>query len=113
MVPIKPDPLSVVGLPLLERYIEEYTTDTGVNLASVGIIFTMVRRPFPSVMRDVMDDIRKERGTSVFSDYLSQATKIAESVAEHQPLLQFKKTGNTTKLQIIDITSEFLKRTGG
>jgi cellulose biosynthesis protein BcsQ len=34
LVPIKPDPLSVLGLPLLERWLEDCTDDSGRPLRS-------------------------------------------------------------------------------
>ena len=45
LVPIKPDPLSVIGLPLLERWLEDFSDDAGVevemgahNLPALAII---------------------------------------------------------------------------
>jgi chromosome partitioning protein len=49
LVPIRPDPLSIVGLPLLERYIEEFTVDAGMKIEQVGLVFTMVRGPLPGL----------------------------------------------------------------
>jgi len=51
LVPIKPDPLSVIGLPLLERWLDEYTEDAGKEIESVGLVFTLVRGPLPNRMR--------------------------------------------------------------
>jgi chromosome partitioning protein len=113
LVPIKPDPLSVVGLPLLERYIEEFTQDVGMKIEQVGIVFTQVRAPVPNAMRSVISDLRKSRGAAVFKEQLSTATSVAESVAAHQPILKFRRSSNKVTLQITDITAEFLKRTGG
>src|SRR5258705_8698679 len=47
LVPIKPDPLSVVGLPLLERWLEEYTDEQGIQgeVASASLVFYLWRRP--------------------------------------------------------------------
>jgi chromosome partitioning protein len=61
VVPIKPDPLSVLGLPLLERYISDYTADAGKTLVSVEIIFTLVRKPSPAVMKSLMEELRRSR----------------------------------------------------
>ena len=54
VVPIKPDPLSVLGLPLLERYISDYTVDAGKKLEQAGIIFTLVRKPTPAAMKSLI-----------------------------------------------------------
>jgi chromosome partitioning protein len=45
LVPIKPDPLSVIGLPLLERWLSDYMEDTGIKIEPVGLVYTMVRGP--------------------------------------------------------------------
>jgi len=110
LVPIKPDPLSVIGVPLLERWLEDYTDDNGLNVESVGLVFTLVRGPVPAAMRDVMDELREDRPDAVFATHLSVATSVAQSVDAHQPIFLFRKTGKTTD-QILAITEEFLERT--
>ncbi|MGC1784657.1 MAG: ParA family protein [Acidobacteriaceae bacterium] len=110
LVPIKPDPLSVVGLPLLERWLEEYTDDAGIKVTSVGLVFTMVRGPLPAAMRDAMLEVRAERKSEVFHDYLSQATDVAKSVSAHEPVFLFNKNAKASH-QIQAITQEFVKRT--
>jgi chromosome partitioning protein len=110
LVPIKPDPLSVIGLPLLERWLEEYTDDAGTNVEAVGLVFTLVRGPIPATMREVMEDLRRARKNEVFTHYLSQATDMARSVDHHEPIFLFKPSGKTSE-QVRNITAEFLART--
>jgi chromosome partitioning protein len=112
LVPLKPDPLSVIGLPLLERWLEEYTEDVGIKVSSVGLVFTLVRGPLPAAMRDVMADLRKERKGEVFQAHLSQATDVAKSVDAHEPIFILKWNAKTSN-QIKAITEEFIKRTSG
>jgi chromosome partitioning protein len=110
IVPLKPDPLSVIGLPLLERWLEEYTDDAGTQVDSVGLVFTLVRGPLPRAMSNVIDDLRSARGDEVFANYLSQATDVAKSVIHHQPVFQFKRHCKASR-QLIEIANEFLART--
>jgi chromosome partitioning protein len=112
LVPIKPDPLSVIGLPLLERWLEEYTEDVGIKVSSVGLVFTLVRGPLPAAMRDVMTDLRKQRKGEVFQAHMSQATDVARSVDAHQPIFILKWNAKASG-QIKAITDEFIKRTSG
>ena len=114
LVPIKPDPLSVVGLPLLERWLEEFTDEQGIQgeVEPVGLVFTLVRGPTPRAMLDVMADLREKRGEEVFTDYLSQATDVAKSVLSREPVF-FYKRGSKTARQIQRITAEFVERTSG
>jgi chromosome partitioning protein len=112
LVPIKPDPLSVIGLPLLERWLEEYTDDAGITVESVGLVFTLVRGPLPATMRDVMQDLRGERTNEVFTHHLSQSTDVARSVDYHEPIFVHKRHSKAAH-QIQKITEEFLERTSG
>lgn len=112
LVPIKPDPLSVIGLPLLEVALQEYCDDAGQEIESAGIVFTLVRGPAPTRMQEVMADLRAERGEEVFDSELGLATVVAESVEYHQPVFQFRRRSKAAR-QIVEITEEFLQRTGG
>jgi chromosome partitioning protein len=111
LVPIKPDPLSVIGLPLLERWLENFTSDNGIAVARVGLVFTMVRGPIPTRMRDVMNEIRKQRPGDVFQTDLSEATAIASAAEDHQPVFLTPRSTKSTA-QIQKITQEFLRRVG-
>lgn len=110
VVPIKPDPLSVIGLPLLERWLEDYTSDFGIQLESVGLVFTMVRGPLPTRMRELMAELRSQRANEVFAAHLSNSTDVAESVEVHRPVFLHKPNCKTA-LQISEITKEFISRT--
>lgn len=112
LVPIKPDPLSVIGLPLLERWLEEFTEDSGKTVKSVGLVFTLVRGPLPRRMKEVMDELRASRGDQVFKASLSQAACVAKSVEDHQPTFLSEKSQKTAG-QLLAITQEFLDRTIG
>src|ERR1700722_480993 len=111
LVPIKPDPLSVVGLPLLEQYIDEYCTDFGSQIKQMGIVFTMVRGQTPQAMKDVMNDLKASRKDAVFPICLNEATSVAESVQARQPIFRYVKATPKVKMQVVDIANEFLSRT--
>jgi chromosome partitioning protein len=112
VVPIKPDPLSVIGLPLLERWLEEYTDDAGLKIELVGLVFTLVRSPPPGRMRDLMEELRQKRKDQVFAEHLDQANDVAKSVEARLPVFLYKEDGKAAK-QIVKIIDEFLERTAG
>ena len=112
VVPIKPDPLSVLGLPLLERYIDDFTSLAGMKLEQVGIIFTLVRRPISNTMKGVMADLRTGRKGQVFDAVSTVADAVSTSVEKHVPIYYFDKASTEVKAQFMDITAEFLRRTG-
>ena len=111
IVPIKPDPLSVIGLPLLERWLNEFTEDNGIQVSRIGLVLTMVRGPIPTRMRQVISDLRRSRPGDVFSEVLSVATAVAASVESHQPIFLYKRASKSAT-QIGRITAEFLARVG-
>jgi chromosome partitioning protein len=113
VVPIRPDPLSVVGLPLLERYIQDYTVDFGVGIKQVGIVFTQVRGPIPKAMKSVMDELEKSRKQALFKTFTTVSTNVPESVPAHKPVFRFPKASDRLKMQYVNISNEFLQRVGG
>lgn len=112
LVPVKPDPLSVVGLPLLEQWLDEYLYQNGLQVEPIGLVFTLVRGATPKRMREVMADTRRERKGAVFASQLSEATDVAESVEAHRPVFLYNPHGKTAG-EIRSITDEFVGRTSG
>ena len=112
LVPVKPDPLSVVGLPLLERWLEQFTYDAGVTIEAVGLVYTLVRGPLPNTMAEVMRELRSARKTEVFTNQLSVSTDVAKSVIAHKPVFLYAPNTKTAN-QIVAITAEFVTRTSG
>ena len=110
VVPLKPDPLSVIGLPLLERWLEDFTETNGLSIESVGLVFTMVKGVLPNTMRNVMEEIRENRGETVFEEVLSDSKDVAKSVEKRRPVFR-SAPGSKTAVQIQKITDEFVTRT--
>jgi chromosome partitioning protein len=110
LVPIKPDPLSVMGLPLLERWLEDFSDSHGMEPESVGLVFTLVRNPLPNVMRDTMESLRLGREDTVFRTHLSMSKDVAESVESHQPVFHSAEASKASQ-EVVAITREFLDRT--
>lgn len=45
IIPVKPDPLSMIGIDLLRSIIERRRKSYGLKLKCLGVVFTMVERP--------------------------------------------------------------------
>jgi chromosome partitioning protein len=109
LVPVKPDPLSVLGVPLLERVIEYYKDSFGNVIEPLGIVFTMVRNT--KMMDEVMDGVKQ---TSVgkryiFNHYLRNSTYYAEATKAHKPLFDIYKAKYYGHSKDVDrVTEEFL-----
>ncbi|WP_081247488.1 ParA family protein [Variovorax paradoxus] len=110
LVPVKPDPLSVLGLPLLERAMLDYEERSGQELPRLGLVFTQVR-PTES-MTATMQQVRDSYPGEVFQNTIHQTTGVAEAVEANMPLQYFEKGGKfpEVKLALTNICAEFVKR---
>ena len=110
LVPIKPDPLSVLGLPLLVKAMQDYEDRSGQELLRLGLVFTQVRPT--AAMETVMRDIRATYPGEVFKDTIHQTTGVAEAVEENKPLQLFDKQGKfpEVKAALAGICAEFERR---
>lgn len=108
LVPVKPDPLSTIGLPLLERWLSRYCDMQGMQINQVGIVFTMAREN-TNQMSEQMETLREERGDMVFDALMGQSIRISESVENHQPIHRYVPSSKWAR-QSKAITREFLER---
>jgi len=77
LIPIKPDYLSSLGLPLLERGLLEYEETFNHNMEALGIVFTLVNHT--NLSSGVMGEINGS-GRNCISHVSSHSTKVAKSV---------------------------------
>lgn len=112
LVPVKPDPLSVLGLPLLQKAMQDYEERSGQELNRLGIVFTQVRPT--DAMTATMQQVRLEYPGEVFLHAIHQTTGVAEAVEANMPLQYFQKGGKFTdvKAALTGICAEFIKRAG-
>ena len=107
LVPLKPDPLSTLGIPLLEKVLEAYAPTYLKQIEPIGVVFTMVRNT--NEMDNVKETVKK---TSVgkryiFKNSLSNATAVAEASRKNLFLFDYKKSQKQGS-EIRDITYEML-----
>ena len=107
LVPIKPDHLSSIGFPLLDKAIIQYQRDTGKKLKRIGIVFTMVSE-HTIIMKDVMRDYRSQYKTEIFKDYNKHATSIARAVSKNLPIFDYSDSKSPHGENIISIAEEFM-----
>ena len=88
LVPVRPDPLSMLGIPLLEEVINYYHRIYGQVSEPLGVIFTMVRRT------NLMDEVREAvKQTSVgeryvFESFCRLSKCYADASKNHIPLFE-------------------------
>lgn len=110
LVPLKPDPLSTLGIPLLEKVFEFYQDAFGnKEIKCLGIVFTMVRKT--NEMKSVMNVIRERSAGKryVFDNSLSNSTYVARASRKNEILFESRETAKYGN-EIKDITDELLRR---
>ena len=105
LVPVKPDPLSALGVPLLEAVISLYNEMYEKTIKPLGIVFTMVRET--KQMDEVMSGLRKTSAGKryIFRNSLSNSTYVAAASAKFKPLFEFDPAQRYGQ-QIVAITEE-------
>lgn len=88
-IPIKPDHLSSVGLPLIERAIESYKTTYGKEIVQIGIIFNMVRQT--NLMKQTKTSLRSSQ--NCFNSEIKLTTDFASAVQYQKLIFDYKPTG--------------------
>ncbi|MFH2111670.1 MAG: ParA family protein [Candidatus Bathyarchaeota archaeon] len=109
LVPVKPDPLSVLGIPLLEEVIDKTTEMYGSKIEPLGIIFTMFRQT--NLMNEIMSGVRKTQSGRkyVFQNRTRNSTYYSKASEKHVPLwgiYEAQRDGHVRDFELI--TKEFL-----
>jgi len=69
VIPVKPDPLSLIGIDLLRAIIERRRKSYGLKLKCLGLVFTMVERPDSVVFSDAKANLASNK---YWKDYVSE-----------------------------------------
>jgi len=59
LIPVKPDPLSFVGIDLLQTIIEDKREDLAFKIKCIGLVLTMVEREDSVVYQKALEQIKK------------------------------------------------------
>jgi chromosome partitioning protein len=107
LVPLKPDPLSTLGIPLLEKVLDAHADTFGKTIEPLGVVFTMVRRTIE--MENVSEGIRNTSVGKryVFKNSLSMSTYVATASRKNLALFEYPKAYKQGE-EIKGITKEFL-----
>lgn len=115
ILPAKPEPLSVVGIQLLERRIEElrqnHQLTDEVTTQLLGIVFTMTGGIFTSrYYRQVMQRVHTDfSAAKVFQTQVPQDVSVSKAVDTFTPIVLSNPTATGAKV-FVKLTQEFLKK---
>ena len=116
ILPAKPEPLSVVGIQLLERRIarlkESHEQETNINVEMLGIVFTMANANILSgrYYKQVMNRVHQDFGEAkVFQTQIPTDVNVAKAVDSFVPAVLTTPTSSGSKA-FIKLTHELLDK---
>ncbi|WP_346291784.1 ParA family protein [Sphaerothrix gracilis] len=115
MLPARPEPLSVIGIQLLQRRIERLRTtheaDKIRQMQLLGIVFTMSGNLLTGrYYRQVVNRVRQDfSGQQLFSVHIPSDVRVAKSVDRYLPVVLTDPEANASKA-LAKLTREFLSK---
>ncbi|MBE9126880.1 MULTISPECIES: ParA family protein [unclassified Coleofasciculus] len=114
LLPARPEPLSVVGIQLLERRIaklkESHNSGTSFNLQLLGIVFILsgglIGRYYNQVMKRVTEDFSPNL---LFKNRIPMDVNVAKAVDSFMPVVLATPTSSGAKA-FTKLTNEFLQK---
>ncbi|PPS40336.1 ParA family protein [Chroococcidiopsis sp. TS-821] len=115
ILPAKSEPLSIVGIQLLERRIaqlkESHASEVNLNIQLLGIVFTMsgnliTGRYYKQVMQRINEDFE---ATQIFKTQIPTDVNVAKAVDSFMPVVMTNPQSAGAKA-FTQITQEFLQK---
>ena len=109
LIPAKPDPLSVVGMGILEGHIKKLKESDRTNITLIGIVFTSLGHATnmaQKIKNRVMAEFGKDK---VFNTEIPFGVAIAKAVDEFQPVVLSEPNSAGAKA-FTELTKEFLQK---
>lgn len=88
IIPVRPDPLSMIGIDLLRSIIERRRKTYGLKIQGLGVVFNMVERPDSVIFNQAKSNLASNEHWKdrVFTSYLPKRSELAKSQIE-QPYI--------------------------
>lgn len=88
VIPVRPDPLSMIGIDLLRSIIERRRKTYGLKITGLGVVFTMVERPDSIIFTNAKSNLagNAKWKDKVFKAYIPKRSDLAKSQLE-QPFI--------------------------
>lgn len=112
MIPVKPDPLSMIGIDLLRSIIERRRKSYGLSIKCLGIVFTMVDRVDSIMFAEAKSNLQNNPYWKdyVFQPYLPKRTELARNQLS-QPFI-LKMDDFELRTRLIAIVEQILTGAG-
>lgn len=109
LIPAKPEPLSVVGMGILEAHIKKLKQSNRTNIALLGIVFSSLGHA-TTMATKVKNRVSAEFGSDkIFNTEIPTNVAIAKAVDEFQPVVLTEPNSSGAKA-FTDLSKEVLQR---
>lgn len=112
LIPVKPDPISFVGIDLLENIVEQKRDSYDLDIRCIGLVITMVEREDSVLLREVLTYVRsnKKWKSLIYKKYLPKRAEIARLQLQKSFILN--SADATIKSALAGIVTELKSRLG-
>jgi chromosome partitioning protein len=103
VIPVKPDPLSLIGIDLLRSIIERRRKSYGLTIQCLGVVFTRVDRSDSVMFAEAKDSLKSNSYWKdyLFSQYLPKRTDLARNQLSQPFILKMDDFDLRNKLMAI------------
>lgn len=110
LIPVKPDPISFVGIDLLENIIDQKRDSYDLSIQCIGLVMTMIDRIDSTIFRDAKTFVKKNKKWNplLYKKHLPKRTEIAKLQLQKQFILDSSNT--EIKTALAGIVSELKTR---
>ena len=115
LVPVKPEYLSSIGLPLLVRSMEDYRRDYGRHeLRLAGVVFNAASDYLPEeeLSKAKVREIAMHNGWPVFDAEVPYSRSFPKGAREGQPIFRTSHSRRNKRAQFYAFAEEFARRIG-
>ncbi len=109
LIPAKPEPLSVIGIGILEGHIKRLKESDRTNITLIGIVFSSLGHATnmaPKVKNRLLDEFGRNK---IFNIEIPRNVDVAKAVDEFQPVVLTEPNASGAKAYS-ELTTEFLQK---
>lgn len=111
LIPVKPDPMSFVGIDLLENIVDQKRDAYNLDISCLGLVFTMVEREDSIVYKKALSFVEEDRKWQklLFNRFLPKRADIAKLQLEKKFILDIDDSH--LKSSLLNIVKELIEKT--
>lgn len=112
VIPVRPDPLSMIGIDLLRSIIDRRRKTYDLNIECLGVVFTMVDRPDSVIYSTARANLSSNKlwKNKVFGGYMPKRVELAKQQLDQPFIMKMEDYDLRTNLK--SLVTQILERIG-